>query len=73
MLRASNCKRTLEILLRFRSVRLRRLQCDFTGDAIGLGLEPSFLRGFDCADRFANAALRVVELAEVRICSRQKG
>jgi hypothetical protein len=57
----------LEIGFCFRCIRLRRLQCDFTGDAIGLGLEPSFLGCFHRRHRFVNAAPSVGELVKLRI------
>ena len=49
----------------------RRLQRDFAGDAMDLGLEPRFLGCFHRRHRFANAAPSVIELAEFRIGTRQ--
>ena len=66
-----NRERTLEIRFRFRRIRLRRLERDFPGDAIDLGLAPPFLGCFHRRHRFANAAPSVIELAEVRIGPRQ--
>jgi hypothetical protein len=59
--------RALEILFRFRRVRLRRLQCDVPGNAIDISQVPSFLSCFDRAHRFVDTAPSVVELAELRI------
>jgi hypothetical protein len=42
-------------------------QEDFTADAIDLGFAPLFLGCFYRRHRFANAAVRIVELAEFRI------
>ena len=47
------------------------MQRDFPGNAIDLGLAPSFLGCFHRRHRFANAAPSVIELAEFRIGSRQ--
>ena len=44
---ARNGQRALEIRGRLRSIRLRRFQSDFPGDAIGLSLEPSFFGCFE--------------------------
>ena len=49
----------------------RRLQRDFAGHAMDLGLAPCFLGCFDRRHRFANAAPSVIELAEFRIGPRQ--
>jgi hypothetical protein len=46
-------------------------QEDFTADAIDLGFAPLFLGCFYRRHRFANAAVRIVELAEFRIGPRQ--
>ena len=55
----------LEIRFRFRRIRLRRLQRDFAGDAMDLGLAPSFLCCFRRRYRFANAAPSIIELVRV--------
>ena len=41
--------------LYFCSVRLRRHQLDFAGDAMDFGFGPSFVGRFHCGYRFANA------------------
>ena len=71
LLLARDRERALEIRFRFRRIRLGRLQRDFAGNAIDLGLAPSFLGCFDRRHRFANAAPSVIELAEFRMGSRQ--
>ena len=71
LLLTRHCKCALEILLRFRSVRLRRLKRDFAGDAIDLGLAPPFLGCLYRRHRFANAVRGIIELAEFRVGSRQ--
>ena len=42
-----NRERALEIGFRFRRVRLRRLECNFTGDSMDLGFAPPFLGCFN--------------------------
>ena len=66
-----NRERTLEIRFRFRCIRLWRLERDFAGDAIDLGLAPRFFGRFDRRHCFANAAPGVIELAEFRMGPRQ--
>jgi hypothetical protein len=53
--------------LRFRRIRLRRRERYFARNAIDLGFAPLFLGCFYRRHRFANAAVRIVELAEFRI------
>src|SRR5271155_4477312 len=56
-------KRALEIDLRFRCIRLARRHGDLAGDAVGLGLEPSFLACFDRGHCFVDAAPSIVKLS----------
>ena len=67
LLLTRNCERTLEVRFRFHRVRRGRLKRDFTRNAIGLGLEPSFLSSFDCADGIVNVTPSVIELSKLRI------
>jgi len=46
-------------------------QSDLAGDAIGLGLEPSFFGCFDRSHRFTNAPPSIIELAKPGMGSRQ--
>src|SRR4029078_704675 len=66
MLRSRNGQGMLEIRLRLRLVPLRRLERDFTGNAMSLSLAPSFLGGLYRRHCGVDAAPGVVELA--RIC-----
>jgi hypothetical protein len=57
--------RALAIRFRFRRIRLRRLECDFTGDTIEFGLESSFLCCFYRCHGFADATPSRIELAKL--------
>src|SRR5262249_13958755 len=57
----------VEVRLRFRRIRLRRLQRDFAGNTIDLGLPPPFLTVLYCSHRLANVAPCVVEMAEFSV------
>jgi hypothetical protein len=57
----------LEVLLGVRHTMLRRLQGDFTGNAIDFRLIPSFAVRFDCRGRLVTAAPSVIELTEVGV------
>ena len=50
----------------FRS-RRERLECDFPGNAIHLGLAPFFLRFFYFAYRVVNATPSIARLAKFRV------
>src|ERR1700730_14181797 len=71
LLRARDRKRAFEMRLRFCHIRIRHQQRDFPGSSVDLGLEPLFLGYFHRRCRFATVAPSIVELAEVRIGSRQ--
>jgi len=64
LLLTRNRERTLEITFRFRGIALWRLERNFAGDAVDLGLEPPFLSYFHIRYRFANAAPSIIKLAE---------
>ena len=70
LLLTGNRTRALEILLRFRRIRLGRQQRDFACHTIDLGLVPTFLSCFDRRHRFADAAPSFVELTDFRIRTR---
>src|SRR5262249_60091117 len=55
-------KRALEIVLRSRKVRLRRLQRNLARNAIDLRLVPCFLAYLHCPRRFVDAAPSFIEL-----------
>ena len=65
LLLARNRERLLETSFGFCRIRLWRHQGDFTGDAINLGLVPSFLCHFDRRYCFANVAQGIIELAKL--------
>jgi hypothetical protein len=52
-----NCKRTLEIRLRFRCIRLRRLKRDLACNTMDLGFGPDFLCCFNGRYGLTDAAL----------------
>src|ERR1700676_891360 len=66
LLCSRNSQGMLEIRLRFRHVPLRRLERDFTGNAMGLSLAPPFLGCLHRRHCLADAAPGIIELA--RIC-----
>ena len=70
---AGDSESALEMSFRLRRVSLSRLQRDFAGDALGLGLEPSFLGRFDRAGRFGNAAPSIIDLVKIGMGNRQIG
>jgi hypothetical protein len=55
LLLTSDCKSALEIALRFRRIRRGRLERDFPGDTIDLGVVPSVPSLLDACHRFVNA------------------
>ena len=61
----------LEVAFRFRRIRLRRLELDFSSDAIDLGLEPFFLGCCYRTHAFTNAASGLIKLAEFTMSCRQ--
>src|SRR5215207_71145 len=66
LLCSRKAQRMLEIRLRFRHVSLRRLERDFTGNAVSLGLAPPFLGCVHRRHCFVDAAPGIIESA--RIC-----
>src|SRR5262249_1141710 len=64
LLSARYSERVLEIVLRFRKVRLRRLERNLAPNAIDLGLLPCFLAYWPCPGGFTDAAPSVGELAQ---------
>jgi hypothetical protein len=71
LLLARDRERTVKIRLRFGRIRHRRLERDFPGHTLDLGLAPPFFRCFHCRYRFANTRPSIIELTEFRISSRQ--
>ena len=71
LLLTCNRERPVEIFFGFRDVRFRRLQRNFSGHSVNLGLAPRFPCCVHRRYRFANAARGVVEVTEFCICSRQ--
>src|SRR5208337_1780373 len=67
LLCAGDFQRTFETGLCFGCMALGRLHCNFALHAMDLCFEPLLLGFFRRRDRFANTALGVVELADVRI------
>src|SRR5260370_14276050 len=66
LLCSRNSQGMLEKRLRFRHVSLRRLERDFTGNAMSLSLAPPFLGCVHRRHCFVDAAPGIIELA--RIC-----
>src|SRR5882672_12589441 len=67
LLCSRNGQGMLEIRLRFRHVSLRRLERDFTGNAMSLSLAPPFLGCVHRRHCFVDAAPGIVELARIRM------
>lgn len=67
MLRSRNGQGMLEIRLRLRLIPLRRLERDFAGNAMNLGLAPSFLGCLHRCHCVADAAPGIIELARIRV------
>ena len=61
LLFARDRKCTVEIRFRFRCIRLWSLECDFTGNAIYLGLERPFFRCFHRRQPLANTSAPIGE------------
>ena len=70
---ARDRKRTLEIGFCFCHIWLRRQKCDFSGNAIDLGLAPFLLGSFHRGHRFADAAPGIIRLTDLRVGSREIG
>src|SRR5262249_40593209 len=71
LLPACDRQRALEIHLRFGRIRLWRLERDFPGHPMDIGLEPRFPGCFDYGHRLVNAAPSVIELANFSMSARQ--
>ena len=71
LLLARNGERTLEIVLHFCYIRLRRLEDGFAGHTIDLGLAPFFLCGYHRRHCFTNALPTNIDLADCGIADRQ--
>src|SRR5262249_32782583 len=67
LLLARNRECVIKILFCFFGVRLARLECDFPGNAMHLGLAPFFLRSFYFFYRVVNATPSIVKLAKFRV------
>src|SRR6185312_268403 len=67
LLLTRNCECVIKILLCFFGVRLARLECDFPGNAMHLGLAPFFLPSFYFFYRVVNSTPSIVKLAKVRV------
>ena len=63
--RDSKC--AIKILFCFFRIRRGRLECDFPGNAMHLGLAPFFLRPFYFVYRVVNATPSIVRLAKFRV------
>ena len=57
----------IEIRFCFFWIRGERLECDFPGNAMQLGLAPFFLRPFYFVYRVVNATPSIVRLAKFRV------
>src|SRR5206468_9714463 len=65
LLRSRNGQGMFEICLRLRLVPLRRLERDFTGNAMRLSLAPSLLRGVHRRHCLVDAEPGLIELARI--------
>ena len=59
-------ERALGMRFRFQRIRLRRLQGDFSGNAMDIGFVLTFVSCLQRNYGFADAARRFIELAEFR-------
>ena len=64
---AGNPKRAVKIPFCFFRIWWKRLECDFTGNAMHLCLAPLFLRSLYCVYRVVNATPRILMLAKFRV------
>ena len=67
MLLTRDRERAIKIRFCFFWIRRERLECDFPGNAMHLGLAPFFLRPFYFLYRVVNATPSIVKLAKFRI------